>query len=71
MSYAYQERQRTRAVNGRYQEMNKCEFCGRPLGADYASLPDCNKTGLGLVLCPNGRCRKGMTDQQVEKALRS
>lgn len=50
MSYAQEERQRTRE-NGRYAKMRKCEVCGKPLGANYYSALSSAFTGKGLVLC--------------------
>lgn len=56
----FKERQHFRdRKNGQYKETPKCESCGRnpryklPNGEiiHYFSNPNCNKTGLGLILC--------------------
>ena len=44
------ERQRHRS-GGRYATVNPCEVCHKSAGVDYYSLPNCNETGEGLVLC--------------------
>lgn len=51
MTWQQAERQSTRTPSGKYAQMTRCEECGRPTGANYYSLPDCNETGKGLVLC--------------------
>jgi len=52
MTQAQAERQSRHWRNkGRYAQMSKCEFCGKPVGSKYYSLPDCNETGVGVCLC--------------------
>lgn len=56
LSQGQQARQRARGRNGRYEDMNRCEGCNKPLGAaDYYSDRRCDTSpqwgGRGLVLC--------------------
>lgn len=37
--------------SGRYSKVKPCEFCGKSAGVDYYSLPNCNETGIGVVVC--------------------
>jgi hypothetical protein len=66
MSYAQNERQRTRA-SGRYSDMNKCQRCNKSVGENYATDPRSNG-GLGHVLCTTC-CDKGF-DMEWPDALR-
>ncbi len=50
-SSAQHQRQRSRNTLGRYARHNVCEMCGGNAGSHYYSLPDCDKTGIGVVLC--------------------
>ncbi len=69
-SERYRGRQAARTTAGRYAKMNRCEWCGKSLGVDYASLPNAGTTGLGLVLCPDGKCYKGVSEEDIERVLR-
>lgn len=51
------ERQKARAANGKYKILNPCEFCGKSAGANYASLENCNETGIGVCVCDRKECR--------------
>jgi hypothetical protein len=44
-------RQSARNRKGRYEDMNRCEFCGKALGDGYHSLSNSSETGIGLVCC--------------------
>jgi transcription elongation factor Elf1 len=50
LSYSMTERQQARK-HGKYIKMFICENCNKPIGASYFSLPDCDITGKGLILC--------------------
>lgn len=43
-------RQRFRGDHGRYEEVARCEWCGKRVGVDYCSDPRCNTMGYGLTL---------------------
>ena len=46
------ERQEERyRVKGKYSKVNPCEDCGKSAGVNYYSLPNCNSTGKGVILC--------------------
>lgn len=46
------ERQLCRSYrNGQYIKYHRCEICGNKTGNNYYSLPDCNETGFGVVIC--------------------
>ncbi len=44
-------KQNARKDNGRYEDMNRCEFCDKALGDGYHSLSNSSETGIGLVCC--------------------
>jgi hypothetical protein len=47
----YQDERQSARVDGRYTPMNKCESCGKPLGAGYYSAANSGETGRGVCLC--------------------
>jgi hypothetical protein len=59
MSHQKQERQKARNPAGRYEEMARCEDCGKPVGSNYFSMPGSEITGDGFSLC--GKCINART----------
>jgi len=64
------ERQKYRdKKSGRYAEVARCEICGKSVGLNYYSLPDCNQTGFGVVVhreCAEDYERKGQRKEVGE-----
>ena len=51
MTEAQRDRQHSRGRDGKYQEYNHCERCGKSAGYDYFSAPWCNASGEDVCLC--------------------
>ena len=48
---AQKQRQKSRDQLGKYIQHNVCEMCKGNTGPNYYSLPNCNTTGFGVILC--------------------